>query len=306
MNHMLPTTLPEKQLVSHPLDWLHVVAPDVLAIKTLETGYNIPAVLIRHALDEDELPRVERANDTLLIVLRVPQRTKASSIPYNTMPLSVILTCNSIVTICRTTTSLIPEVEALPTNETTTEQQSRFVLLMLQRAAEAYLQLLREINLAVDGTEAQLQRSLHNNEVLQLLTYQKCLTYFTTALKLNALLLEQLQQEQGMHVTFDREHLEEVLVEMRQAIIMTEIASNILSQMMDAFASIISNNLNVVMKFLTALTIVLTFPTIIASFYGMNVPLPFQHTEIAFVLTLSISLVLSLLVGAFFWRKGWL
>ena len=165
---------------------------------------------------------------------------------------------------------------------------------------------LREINRTVETLEDRLQLSMRNRELLELLKFQKSLTYFTTALKSNELMMERLHRSQ-LFKTYpdDEELLEDVLTENQQAIEMTNIAGSILSQMMDAFASIISNNLNVVMKFLASFTIILTFPTMVASFYGMNVGLPLQESPTVFWLILAVSLALSVTVATVFWRRDW-
>jgi len=166
---------------------------------------------------------------------------------------------------------------------------------------------LREITKAVDILEDQLQQSTRNKEVLDLLKYQKSLTYFTTALKSNELMMERLQRSQLLRTyPEDEDLLEDVLTENQQAIEMTNITSNILSSMMDAFASIISNNLNTVMKFLASITIVLSLPTLVASFFGMNVHLPLELHPNAFIYIILISVLISLVVVYIFWRRDWL
>ena len=147
---------------------------------------------------------------------------------------------------------------------------------------------------------------MQNKEVMELLKFQKSLVYFTTALRSNELMMERLQKTPLFHrYPEDEDLLEDVLTENQQAIEMVGIASNILSSMMDAFASIISNNLNVVMKFLASITIVLSIPTIVTSYYGMNVDLPLQGNHFAFLWIIVIFLVLSLLVIFMFIRRNW-
>jgi magnesium transporter len=231
---------------------------------------------------------------------------QTAAIPYTTIPLGIILTERQIITICKWPNDILPELMTCM-DAVSILKSERIVLQILLSAAEKYLGYLRDINQAVDALEDRLQHSLRNKEVLELLRYQKSLTYFNTALKLNEMMLERLQQGQLLqNHPEDDDLVADVLIEIRQAIIMTGIASDILSQMMDAFASIISNNLNLVMKFLTAFTIVLTFPTMVASFYGMNIGLPGQSSPYAFVITLAISLGISLIVALVFWRKDWL
>jgi magnesium transporter len=165
---------------------------------------------------------------------------------------------------------------------------------------------LREINRATEVVEDQLQKSTRNREVLELLKYQKCLTYFSTALRSNEVMMERVQKTQIFnYYEEDQDLLEDVLTENQQAIQMTSIATEILSGMMDAFASIISNNLNGVMKALAALTIILNMPAIVAAFYGMNVALPGEGQPFAFLTVIGISLVLTAVATYIFYKRDW-
>ncbi|BBO16918.1 magnesium transporter [Candidatus Brocadia pituitae] len=287
--------------------WVSVIDPDDREIAQVK-DFGIPADFVTHALDIDERAHTERNDGVVLIVLRLPQeQEKTAQIPYCTVPLSIILTGSLIVTICRAETAVIREFTASQGNGLPTIKKNRFVLQLLLRTASQYLHYLRDIDTAVDILEDKLYRSLQNKEVMDLLKYQKGLVYFTTALKSNELMLERLQKGQLFQPhPEDVELLDDVLIEIRQAIEMTYISENILSQMMDAFASIISNNLNVVMKILTSITIVISLPTLIASLYGMNVRLPGQHLPYAFSLTLLVSLMISSIVVVVFWKKNWI
>jgi magnesium transporter len=297
----------DRLMVHGNRNWINVADPNSAEIAYLQRELGIPPLFIKHALDIDELARIETEGQTTLIVLRIPAFQGATAaIPYTTIPLGIILTERQIITVCMYHNDLVLELMT-SMDALSVVKPERFVLRILLSAAEKYLGYLRDINTAVDALEARLQHSLRNKEVLELLRYQKSLTHFTTALKLNEMMLERLQQGQLLqNHPEDDDLVADVLIEIRQAIIMTGIASDILSQMMDAFASIISNNLNMVMKFLTAFTIILTFPTMVASFYGMNIGLPGQSSPYAFVITLTISLGISLLVALVFWRKDWL
>lgn len=271
-------------------------------------GWGIPPDFVTHSLDIDERARTERSNGFVFIVLRLPYaQDKMAQIPYFTVPLGIILADTLIVTICREETRVIQEFVTGQVHGLSTVKKNRFILQLLLRTADQYLNYLRDIDAAVDRLEEKLHRSLQNKEVMELLKYQKSLVYFTTALRSNELMLERLQKSQLFQAyPEDVELLDDVLIEIRQAIEVTGISENILSQMMDAFASIISNNLNVVMKFLTSMTIVISLPTLIASFYGMNVRLPGQDHPYVFSLTLLVSLMISLVVVVVFWKKNWL
>ncbi|OGN92911.1 MAG: magnesium transporter [Chloroflexi bacterium RBG_13_50_21] len=285
--------------------WLNVVQPTMEEISHLiELG--IPHDYITYSLDVDERARSERENGEHLILLRVSYfEGESADIPYITIPLGIILTDHYIVTICRQENEVVQELMRL--KDLSTVKRNRFVLRLLLRAATRYLTHLRQITKAVDALEDQLQLSTRNKEVLALLKYQKSLTLFTTALKSHELMMKRLQQSQIFRAfEEDEDLLEDVLTETQQAIEMTNISSNILSNMMDAFASIISNNLNTVMKFLASITIIVSLPTLITSFYGMNVKLPFDSQALAYLGILILVVVLTAAVGIIFWKQDWL
>jgi len=297
----------ELRIIPDPIvgSWINVTKPTPDEIsKLLELG--IPQDYITYSLDIDERARTERENGEHLILLRVSFfESETADIPYITIPLGIVLTDHYIVTICRQENEVVQEMTRL--RDLSTVKRNRFVLRLLLRAATRYLTHLRQITKAVDALEDQLQKSTRNKEVLELLKYQKSLTLFTTALKSHELMMKRLQQSQ-MFREFeeDEDLLEDVLTETQQAIEMTNISSNILSNMMDAFASIISNNLNAVMKFLASITIIVSLPTLITSFYGMNVRLPFDGNPFTYLGIFFLTIALTVVVGIIFWRHDWL
>jgi magnesium transporter len=223
------------------------------------------------------------------------------------VPLGIIQTDRVVVTVCSFESDLIRGLTNGRVRNLSTSKRNRFLLHIFLVAAQQYLAYLRAINKTVDVLEDKLQLSLRNREVLELLKYQKSLTYFTTALKANELMMARLQKSQLFRMYPDDEDLlEDALTEIGQAIEMTNISSGILSAMMDAFASIISNNLNVVMKILTSVTIILALPTMAGSIYGMNIDLPFQTHPLAFWYVIGAAVVVSIGVIVVFMRKDWL
>jgi magnesium transporter len=286
--------------------WINVVDPSPEEVAQLAQALSIPQDFVAYPLDMDERARTEKENGATLIVLRVPRfEGEAADVPYVTVPLGIVLTDWFVATICKVETSVIQALNGA--RELSTGKRNRFILRVLRTTANLYLQDLRKIDGAVDVLEDRLQHSLRNRELLALLKYQKSLVYFTTALKSDELILRHLQKNQlFQQYPEDLDLLEDVLTEVEQAIEMTNISGNILSQMMDAFASIISNNLNVVMKFLASVTIILSLPTMISSFYGMNVPVPMEQWAWTFPLVLAASVVVCASVGVLFWRKDWL
>lgn len=298
----------ELQRIPEPISgcWMNVINPtpeEVAHIHSLK----IPHDYITYPLDLDERARTERENSELLIVLRIPHfQGEASDIPYSTIPLGIILTSQHIITVCKLENEILHDFTNGRIRELATGKRLRFVLRILLSTANNYLSCLREITKRVDILEDELQQSTRNKEVLELLKYQKSLTYFATALKSNELMMERLRRSQVFETyPEDEDLLEDVLTENQQAIEMTNITSNILSSMMDAFASIISNNLNSVMKLLASITIVLSLPTMVASFFGMNVSLPMASHPLAFLSTIGLSFLISLTAAYIFWRRDW-
>jgi len=296
--------------IDQPVDgcWIHLTSPDTEEIARVETGYGIPREFLTYPLDLDEMARTEKEEGAVLVILRVPRHEGPSSdIPFTTVPLGIILTEKAVVTVSAQESEVLRGMSNGKLRGISTAKRNRFLLHLFLLTAQQYLVDLRAINKAVDALEDKLQASLRNREVLELLKYQKSLTYFTTALKANQLMMDRLQKGQMFKMFPDDEDLlEDALTEIGQAIEMTNISSGILSQMMDAFASIISNNLNAVMKFLASVTIILALPTLVASIYGMNVSLPLSGHPSAFWGVLGFAVVVSLLVVVIFWRRDWL
>lgn len=307
---ILKTTETGLTRLDHPTNgcWINVIDPTPEEVEQLGE-WGIWSELVNYALDLDEMPRVERDVDEgyTLILLRVPYYQGANNdIPYTTIPLGIIMKENMVVTVCKYPNDIIKVLNNGKYRGLKTGKRYRFVLYALLETATRYLSVLREVNRAIDAVEDRLQKSTRNEELLALLKYQKSLVYFTTALRSNEVMMERLQRMQMFgQYDEDQELLEDVLTENQQAIQTVNITTEILSSMMDAFASIISNNLNVVMKALAALTIVLNVPVIIASFYGMNVDLPIQEQPIAFAIILVVSLGLAALATFIFYKRDW-
>ena len=287
--------------------WINVVDPTPEELQKLRE-FNIPYEFVTYPLDQDERPRVEREDGETMILLRVPYAQGAQAdVPYTTIPMGIVMDGQWIMTVCRHDHDILRELAGGRVRGLSTAKRNRFILQLLLNAANKYLAYLREINKSVDALEDRLQLSMQNRELLGLLKYQKSLVYFTTALKANELMMERLHRS-GFFRTYpdDEDLLEDVITENQQAIEMTNIASNILSSMMDAFASIISNNMNLVMKFLAAATIVIALPTLVASLFGMNVPVPLQASPWAFPLILAAAVSMGLTVVWVFVKRGWM
>ena len=285
--------------------WINAVDPTPEEIKQLVT-WGIDADYINYSLDLDEMPRMERDEDYTFILVRIPHRQPESDIPYTTIPLGIMIKGNAIFTVCRYDKEMFKVLANGKYRLLKTGKRYRFALYIFLETATRYLTHLREINRMTEAIEDKLQKSTRNRELLDLLKYQKSLTYFSTALRANEVMMERVQRTQIFsYYEDDQDLLEDVLTENQQAIQMTSINTEILSSMMDAFASIISNNVNSVMKILAALTIIFNLPGIVAAFYGMNVALPGAGHPSAFLTVIGISLALTAIATFIFYKRDW-
>lgn len=285
--------------------WVKAVDPTPDEIEQL-VNWGVDVDYINYSLDLDEMPRIERDDEYAFILLRIPHSQPQSDIPYTTIPLGIMIRGNMVVTICKYDKEMFRVLANGKYRMLKTGKRYRFALYIFLETATRYLAHLREINRMTETIEDQLQKSQRNRELLELLKYQKSLTYFATALRSNEVMMERVQRMQIFnYYEDDQDLLEDVLTENQQAIQMTSINTEILSSMMDAFASIISNNLNVVMKALAAITIVLNLPTIVASFFGMNVTLPGENHPFAFLTVIGIAVGLTVLATYIFYKRDW-
>jgi magnesium transporter len=287
--------------------WLHVDAPadpDLAAVR----DFGVPASLLSHVGDPDERPRVEREGPCVLVVLQVPRRRREpDGAPFVTAPFSVFVLPQGVVTVTNEPFDLLQPLLDGTVPGLTPDRGVGLLLRIFWQVADAYLAAVREINRSVERLEDELKRSIRNEEVLGLLDYQKSLTYFATAMAENEMVLERLERTTALELdAVDRDLLEDLRIEVRQAIEMVGIADDILSQMMDAFASIVSNNLNAVMKVLTSVTILVAVPSLLASLYGMNVALPGAASPLAFAGLLLACIAIAAALFVYFRRRKWL
>jgi magnesium transporter len=297
--------IPADKIERHCL--INVISPEKDELEKLINEMLIPSDFLTDPLDIDERARIETENGCLLIVLRLPKYNEGSEIPFTTFPAGIILTKDdTIVIVSSFDVTDVLDLSNVRSKGIAYGKRSGVVLQMFLRTALLYLRYLKEINRRTGEIEKELQKSLKNEELINLLNNEKSLVFFTTSLKSNELMMERLMKTELLKLTpDDRDRLEDVLIDNRQAIEMANIYSNILSGMMDAFASVISNNLNVVMKILTSITIILIIPTLTASIYGMNIELPFQHSPHAFYIVTGISFCVSLLCVLIFIKNRW-
>ncbi len=282
--------------------WINLINPTEEDINLVVQATGIFVDFIRYPLDDEERPHVEFEDNLLLTIIDVPIQINTGA-GYDTIPLGIIQTDNYIVTVCLHDLSMINDFHQKKVRGIATYKKTRFLFQILYRNASLYLKYLREIDKKSTELELELHKSMRNKELIKLLNLEKALVYFTTSLRSNETVLEKLLRGKVVKMyEEDEDLLEDVIIENKQAIEMANIYSNILSGTMDAFASIISNNLNIVMKFLAIVTIILALPTMVASFFGMNVPVPFQNSPHGFAFAVVISAVLSV-AGIYYLAK---
>ncbi|MFC4618607.1 magnesium transporter CorA family protein [Camelliibacillus cellulosilyticus] len=286
--------------------WINLVRPTQEEIEQVVSQTGIPYDFIRDPLDDDERSRIEKEDQFVLTIVDIPVSVadEKDSALYDTIPLGMIVADNCFVTVCLEENPIISQFVQNRMKGFFTYKKTRFMLQILYVMALYYLRYLRQINRRTNEIERELHESMKNKELYSLLSIEKTLVYFLTSLKANNIVLEKILKTNYLKMyEDDTDLLEDVITEIKQAVEMAEIYSNILSGQMDAFASITSNNVNVVMKFLTAITIVISLPTMIASFYGMNVDIPGQNIPHAFLVPLLLSIFIAVVTAVLFWRK---
>lgn len=294
-----------------PRSWIRMVNPSQEEIVTVSQATGVPEDFLRAALDEEERSRIE-IEDTCLLVLTNFPILRGPDI-YDTLPLGIILTPDQVITVSLEETDILPGNIVGPGAPAyyNTGKRTRFLFQILYKTAKIYLRYIHQINRQTDEIERHLRKSMNNAEVFQLLDMEKGLTYFTVALRANGLVLERLLRLrknsalQHLLPLYDEDEdiLEDAIIENRQALEMVQMYSDILSGMMDAFTSVISNNLNQVMKLLASITILIAIPTMISSFWGMNVLVPLRDTQPGFWLVILLCAALTGITGFVLWKK---
>lgn len=286
--------------------WINLINPTESELnQIIEQFPMVDPINLKAALDEEERARIEIDEVYTLILVDVPVvEQSATSSYFSTIPLGILLFKENIITVCTREVPLLKDFLTGRVKSFYTYKKTRFILQMLHRNATYYLQYLKGIDRASNRIERQLHQSTKNKELIKLLELQKSLVYFSTSLRSNEVVMDKMMRlEVIKKYPDDQELLEDVIIENKQAIEMTNIYSNILSGTMGAFASVISNNLNIVMKVLTSLTIVLAIPTMISSFFGMNVPNTWERNPLAFLYIVLIALILSAISGLVVFKK---
>jgi len=285
--------------------WVHLHNPTREEIDGLNARFHLDPSYLQAALDEEESARIERDGDQTLIIVDIPYiDSEETGVAYTTIPMGIIMVDDVIITVSTRESTVITDFTEERIRGFWTFKRTRFLLQILQRTASRYLTYLKQIDKSSQFVQKRLEKDMRNQELLQMMKLEKSLVFFSTSLKGNEMVMERmLRTEMLRKYPEDSELLEDVIIENKQAMEMCSIYRNIISSTMDAFASIISNNLNIVMKILTSLTVVLSIPTLFASLWGMNVGVPFQNNPYGFWIVIAITVVASLAAFTVLWRK---
>jgi magnesium transporter len=286
--------------------WIRLTSPDETELARVAESFCLPLDFLKAALDEEERPRIDAEDNVVLVVLDIPMISDNEGIrTLTTLPLGIIITSTLIVTVCSRQSTILDDFIAGKVRHFRTTKKTRFLFQIFHRNASSYLSHLRQIEKSISRIEVELHRSMKNEELFQMMELEKSLIYFSTSLKSNEGVLERILRTKPLKMfDDDAEFLEDVIIENKQAMEMSQIYLHILNGMTGAFATIISNNLNIVMKFLASITIIIAIPTMIASFYGMNVlDLPLSDKPLAFEIIFGFSVIISVLLGLFMWRR---
>ena len=291
--------------------WINLVNPSEQEIADVCANLEIKDDFIRYALDYEEKARidVEEDDNTILFVIDTPTVEKREDTHmYTTVPLGMIIVRDDFfITVSLRTNKIIKDIEKGKVKHVQTYKKSRFLLKILFENSARFLSYLKQINKESEIAEHILKSSTRNEELLKMMNLEKGLVYFQTSLKSNELVMEKTMRGKIIKLyEEDEDILDDAIVENRQAIEMAKIYNDILNSTMDTYASIISNNLNDVMKFLTSITIILAVPTLISSFWGMNVALPFAHSPSGFVVMVLISVLTTAIVTLWLKKKDFL
>lgn len=289
-----------------PNCWINVECPTEEEKKYLLEELKIPEEFYNDIEDIDERPRIEIENGWTLIIIRIPVNTDNVKLPFSTIPVGVVFKGEICVTISFHKTEMLTDF-VIYTQRKNKDIKDNFdlVLKLLLSSSVWYLKYLKQVNQKIKLAEDNLEQSIKNEELQALLQIEKCLVFFMTSLKGNDILLHRIKNIKSQRESYDADLLEDVEIELRQAQETTNIYSDILTGTMDAYASVISNNMNAIMKQMTSISIILMIPTLIASLYGMNVPNDLEDNDYGIWVIILVSVLLSAFGVFLFKKKRW-
>jgi magnesium transporter len=289
--------------------WVNLVPPfkDEEFIE-LSEDFEIPIEFLRDSLDIDERPRFEIEDNVKFLVIKTPTENNSfndSDAFYITIPICIILTHNQIITVNSFDNGAIKKF-LNSFQKSQPDKRNMMVLKVFEKVVQNFMEFLKEINHRRNQYETSLYESNSNEDLLNLMRIQKSLVYFITSLRTNEMLMMKLERTNFLGLNEDeREFLADLIVDTSQALEMANIYTNILTSTLDAFASVISNNLNSVMKRLTSITIILSLPALVAGIYGMNVKIPYEESPFAFYIPIFLSVLVSAIISWYFMKKKW-
>ena len=289
--------------------WINIVDPTPYELKVVSNLTEVDPDFLRSALDDEERSHTDVEENSVMVLTNVPVFRGEDS--YDALPLAIIVTDEYIITVCLEETPVITEFNERTSRLFRTYKKTRFLFQILYKSATYFLRYLRQISKLSEEIEDQLRHDMKNSEILRLLELQKGLTYFNAAIRSNGAVLDKLlRMRNNTSLTpilkadeEDEDLLEDVIIENKQAKEMVEMYSKILARLADTFSSIISNNQNLVMKFLAAMTIILAIPTVVSSFFGMNVPVPFAENAHGFLYVMCIAFSISIVSAYVLWHR---
>lgn len=286
--------------------WINIIEPTEKELLFISKKTNISLELLKAALDDEETSRIEVEDKNILIIVDVPfTNVEENSLTYDTYPLGIISNDDYIITISLKKNKVITDLIEGKIKTFYTYKRSRFTLQILNRLTAYFLLYLRQIDKKSQLIHSKIHKSMKNKELIQLLSLEKSLVYFSTSLKSNEITLEKLLKYDFIQKYEEDKHLlEDVIIDNKQAIEMAHIYASVLSSLLEFFAALISNNLNMVMKFLASMTIVLSVPSIIFGLWGTNVILPFSNNPFGFLIIVVISIIISLIIAIILYKKN--
>lgn len=287
--------------------WIDLTSPTTDEIAKVVAKTQVDQELIMKMLDHEEMPRIEQSGNAILVVIDTAYLE--NHYEYTTYPLGIIITENNyVITISPRKVNVLDDFKQDKVKNFRTAKKTRFLIQILLKTASSYLKALKKVNIAIDTKEEGLKKSTQNKDLVDMLEIEKTLVYFLTSLKANDIVLEKLSKGTILPLyEGDKDLLEDAMIENKQAIEMSRIYRDILNSITDTYETIVSNNMNIAMKFLAAATIVLSIPTMISSFLGMNIPLgDISTNQNAFVIVILISVSIALLIAFILKKKDML
>lgn len=288
-----------------PKCWINIEFPDEDDLHFLTEDLGVPSEFLADIADVDERPRTEKEDDWQLTILRIPLESNIQGLPYMTVPVGVITGKETTITVCYRKSQLIPDfISHIRRKSISITSQADFITRMIYSSAVWFLKYLKLIYLEINRAEKELEESVRNEDLMRIMRLQKSLVYFSTSIRGNEAMLGRLRTATRAG-EIDPDLVEDVSIELRQAYNTINIYTDICNSTMDALGSIISNNVNTIMKRMTSLQIVLTIPTMIASFYGMNVDVYIAEWHYSFIAIMIISVIISAIAFVLFKRIKW-